>query len=43
MYSVGAGRRIVRRMDEYELVDYLNDKLTILKAMRTFVFCTIRN
>lgn len=29
--------------DEYELVDYLNDKLTILKAMRTFVFCTIRN
>lgn len=29
--------------DEYELVEYLNDKLTILKAMRTFVFCTIRN
>ena len=29
--------------DEYELVEYLNDKLTILRVMRTFVFCTVRN
>lgn len=29
--------------DEYELVEYLNDKLSILKVMRVFVFCTIRN
>lgn len=35
--------KMVDCTDEYELVEYLNDKLTLLKAMRTFVFCTIRN
>lgn len=29
--------------DEYELLDYLNDKLTLLKVLRTYIFCTVRH
>ena len=29
--------------DEYTLIDYLNDKLTLLKVLKTYIFCTIRN
>ena len=30
-------------IDEYELLDYLNDKLTLLKVLRTYIFCTVRH
>ena len=29
--------------DDYELIEYLNEKLTILRAMQTYVFCTVRD
>ena len=29
--------------DEYELLDYLNDKLSLLKVLRTYIFCTVRH
>ena len=29
--------------DEYELLKYLNDKLTLLEVMRVYIFCTIRD
>lgn len=29
--------------DEYELLKYLNDKLTLLEVMRVYIFCTVRD
>lgn len=29
--------------DDYELIEYLNEKITILRAMQTYVFCTVRD
>lgn len=29
--------------DDYELLKYLNDKLTLLEVMRVYIFCTIRD
>lgn len=29
--------------DEYEIYEYLNDKLGLLNVLRTYVFCTVRN
>lgn len=29
--------------DEYELLNYLNDKLTLLEVMRVYIFCTVRD
>lgn len=29
--------------DEYELLKYLNDKITLLEVMRVYIFCTVRD
>lgn len=29
--------------DEYELLDYLNDKLALLKVLNLYIFCTVRH
>lgn len=29
--------------DDYELLKYLNDKLTLLEVMRVYIFCTVRD
>ena len=29
--------------DEYELLEYLNDKLALLKVLRTYIFCTVKH
>ena len=29
--------------DEYELLEYLNDKLSLLKVLRTYIFCTVKH
>lgn len=29
--------------DEYEMYEYLNDKLGLLNMLRTYIFCTVRN
>lgn len=29
--------------DDYELLSYLNDKLTLLEVMRVYIFCTVRD
>lgn len=29
--------------DDYEIYEYLNDKLGLLNILRTYVFCTVRN
>lgn len=29
--------------DEYELLKYFNDKITLLEVMRVYIFCTIRD
>ena len=29
--------------DEYELLKYLNDKLTLLEVMRVYIYCTVRD
>lgn len=28
--------------DEYELISYLNDKMTLLEVMRVYIFCTVK-
>lgn len=29
--------------DDYELIKYLNDKLTLLEVMKVYIFCTVRD
>ena len=29
--------------DDYELINYLNDKLALLDVMRVYIFCTVRD
>lgn len=30
-------------VDEYELLEYLNDKLSLLKVLRMYIFCTVKH